>query len=242
MPIALITGANRGLGFALARALGRRGFHVLVGARNLERGHTAAGQLHAEGIAADALELDMERPETFQRAYDVVAERFGVLDVLVNNAGIQIESQVWNTNTTLHVPLDALRRTFQVNFFGPVELVRVLLPLLERSSDGRIVNVSTILASLQYQATPGSPTYETKTFAYNTSKTALNSFTIHLAHALRDSSIKVLSVHPGWVKTELGGEGALITPEQAAEPIAALICDPNPPTGVVLFRGKPLPW
>lgn len=242
MPIALVTGANRGLGFALARELAQRGFHVLVGARNLDRGQNAAASLRSEGFAADAVVLDMERPNTFAAVRDEIAAKFGVLDILVNNAGTMLEAEQWNTNTTLTISPDVLRRTFQINFFGPVELTQLLLPLLEHSPDGRIVNVSTILASLQLHATPGSNTYETKTFGYNSSKTALNAFTVHLAHALRQSRIKVIGIHPGWVKTELGGKGALIEPEDAARTIADAITSPTTPVGVVLFGGKQLPW
>lgn len=242
MPIALITGGNRGIGFALARELAERGFTVLIGARDTARGRQAADTLRSAGYQADWLELDMERPETFTAAGEAIITRFGVLDILVNNAGVMLESSEWNVNTTTTIPPDVLRRTFQINFFGAVELTQRLLPLLLRSNDGRIVNISTILASLELHATPGSNTYDTKTFGYNSSKTALNAFTVHLAHALRTTSVKVIGIHPGWVKTELGGKGALISPEQAARPIAELIVAPDPPTGVVLFRGKPLPW
>lgn len=242
MPTALITGANRGIGFALARELAQRGLHVFIGARDHARGKQAATSLASAGYNVEALPLDLERPETFTAARDTIADRSGTLDVLVNNAGVMLEATEWNVNTTTTISPDVLRRTFQINFFGAVELTQVLLPLLLRSPDGRIVNISTILASLELHATPGSNTYETKTFGYNSSKTALNAFTVHLAHALRNTSVKVISVHPGWVQTELGGKGALITPEQAARPIADLITAPNPPTGVVLFRGKPLPW
>ncbi|MCS7000690.1 MAG: SDR family NAD(P)-dependent oxidoreductase [Bacteroidota bacterium] len=242
MPIALITGANRGIGLALAQELGDRGFHVIVGSRVLQRGEEAVATLRQQGISAETIPIDMEQPETFIYARDRIAALHGVLDVLVNNAGVMLESSGWNVNTTTTISPDVLRRTFQVNFFGPVELTQLLLPLLEKSTSARIVNMSTILASLELHATPGSNTYDTKTFGYNSSKTALNAFTVHLAHALRNTNIKVIGVHPGWVKTELGGEGALITPQQAARPIADLITAPDPPTGVVIFRGKPLPW
>lgn len=242
MSIALITGANRGIGLALAGELCRRGFRVILGTRSLEKGTHAAQMLQSEGLQAEALELDLERPETFPAVVEHIAQRYGLLDVLVNNAGVMLEAQQWNVNTTTTVAPEILRRTFQVNFFGAVELTQRLLPLLEQSTDGRIVNISTILASLTYHATPGSNTYDTKTFAYNSSKAALNAFTVHLAHALRNTRIKVLSVHPGWVKTELGGEGALISPERAARAIADVVCSPTPPVGVVLFRGEPLPW
>jgi NAD(P)-dependent dehydrogenase (short-subunit alcohol dehydrogenase family) len=242
MAVALITGANRGIGFALAAALGERGFDVIIGSRNADRGEAAAAALRQRGINASALELDMERPETFTAARDIIAQQFGVVDVLVNNAGTKLEAGGWDVNTTLEISPETLKRTFQVNFFGPVALTQTLLPLLERSAGACIVNISTILASLELHATPGSNTYNTKTFGYNSSKTALNAFTVHLAHALKDRGIRVISIHPGWVKTELGGEGAIMTPEQAARTIADAITNPETPTGVVLFRGKPLPW
>ena len=124
-----------------------------------------------------------------------------------------------------------------------VELTQTLLPLLRKSEAGRIVNLSSILASLTLHATQGSPIYDAKTFAYDTSKTALNSFTIHLAHELRDTKIKVNSAHPGWVKTELGGPHAQMELGDGAKTSVELATLPeNGPTGGYFHMGKPLPW
>ena len=135
-----------------------------------------------------------------------IETEFGRLDILVNNAGIASEDM--SSNSTLTTTEETLRKIFETNFFAVVALTGALLPLLRKSAAGRIVNLSSILGSLKLHATPGSPIYGAKMFAYDASKTALNAYTIHLAHALKETKIKVNSAHPGWVKTELGGDGA----------------------------------
>ncbi len=241
--VALISGANKGIGFQTARELARRGYLVYAGSRDETRGRAAAQQLCSESLAVEYLWLDMENPRSFHEAVELLNSRHGSLDVLVNNAAEQNESEEWNVNTSATIAPDVLRRCFDINFFSLVELTQLLLPLLLKSDAGRIVNVSSILASLQLHATPGSNTYNTKTFAYNSSKAALNSFTIHLAHALRNTPIKVNSAHPGWVQTDLGGAGATLTVEQGAETLVQLATlDPDGPTGGYFFRGTILPW
>jgi len=159
----------------------------------------------------------------------------------VNNAGVLLDGRSGNATST--TPLSILRETFEVNFFAVVDLTQKLLPLIRKSSAGRIVNLSSILASLTLHATPGSPIYDAKTFAYDASKAALNSFTIHLAHELRGTKIKVNSAHPGWVKTEMGGEGAQLEIEDGARTSVELATLPdNGPTGAYLHMGEPLPW
>ena len=133
-------------------------------------------------------------------------EGFGRLDILVNNAGIMLDSR--KGNETSKTSQEYAAKTFDTNFFAVVALTQALLPLVQKSLGGRIVNLSSILGSNTLHATPGSSIYDAKTFAYDASKAALNSFTIHLAHELKDTKIKVNSAHPGWVKTEMGGEGA----------------------------------
>jgi NAD(P)-dependent dehydrogenase (short-subunit alcohol dehydrogenase family) len=239
--VALITGANKGIGFETARQLGALGITVLVGSRDGKRGEAAADQLRAQGIDARALKLDVLDPNDVKAAVQTIAREFGRLDILVNNAGISAESMVGNS--TLTTTEDILSRTFKTNFFAVVELTQALLPLLKKSTAGRIVNVSSILGSLKMQATEGSPTYATKMFAYNSSKTALNAFTIHLAHALKDAKIKVNSAHPGWVKTELGGEGAMMEIVDGAKTSVRLATLPDDgPTGGYFHLNEALPW
>src|ERR1700738_576599 len=205
--VALFTGGNKGLGFETARQLGASGITVLIGARDAAKGEAAAAKLKSEGIDARAIKLDVANVEDVKAAAKKIEKEFGVLDILVNNAGVMLDAFP-GPNVTSMTSAEVLRKTFDTNFFGLVELTQVLLPLLQKSEAGRIVNLSSILGSLTYHATPGSPVYEAKTFAYDTSKAALNSFTIHLAHELKDTQIKVNSAHPGWVKTDMGTDAA----------------------------------
>ena len=241
--VALVTGANKGIGFATAQKLAEHGITVLLGSRDEQKGKRAAETLQKLGMDAHHICIDMEERETFSIAAEYIERVYGKLDILINNAGVQIESETWQTNTTDTVPMEVLRRTFEVNFFGLVDLTQQMLPLLHKSDAGRIVNLTSILASLQHHATPGSNTYNTKTFAYNTSKTAVNSFTIHLAHALKDTKIKVNAAHPGWVKTDMGGKGAYLSLEEGASTSVylALIGDEGP-NGSYMHNNTILPW
>jgi NAD(P)-dependent dehydrogenase (short-subunit alcohol dehydrogenase family) len=239
--VALITGANKGIGLETARQLGALGITVLVGASDLKKGEAAAAELKKEGIDARALKLDVIDPNDVSAAAATIAREFGHLDILVNNAGISSESL--GANSTLTTSEDTLSRTFKTNFFAVVELTQALLPLLKKSPAARIVNVSSILGSLKLHATEGSPIYGAKMFAYDASKTALNAFTIHLAHALKDTKIKVNSAHPGWVKTELGGEGAVMEIVDGAKTSVRLATLPDDgPTGGYFHLEDALPW
>lgn len=241
--VALVTGANKGLGLETVRQLAQQGFTVLLGSRDIERGLRAAEKVRAEGLNVEFIELDMERPEQFPVVADYINRVYGHLDVLVNNAGVQIESDTWQTNNTETISPAVLRKTFDINFFGMVELTQALLPLLRKAPAARIVNLTSILASLSMHATPGSNTYNTKVLAYNASKAAVNAFTIHLAHLLKDTSIKVNSAHPGWVKTDMGGAGAsLDVADGAATTIALATLGSEGPTGAYVYRNTTLPW
>ena len=239
--VALITGANKGIGLETARQLGAQGIAVLVGARDLKRGEAAAAQLKAEGIDARALKLDVTDGRDRKAAAEAIAHDFGRLDILVNNAGIALESM--GANSTLTTGEEALRKIFDTNFFAVVALTDALLPLLRKSAAARIVNVSSILGSLHLHATEGSPIYNAKMFAYDASKTALNAYTIHLAHALRETKIKVNSAHPGWVTTDLGGPGAMMEIVDGAKTSVRLAMLPDDgPTGGYFHLNDTLPW
>jgi NAD(P)-dependent dehydrogenase (short-subunit alcohol dehydrogenase family) len=139
--------------------------------------------------------------------------------------------------------MDLLHKVFETNFFSVVALTQTLLPLIRKSPAGRIVNLSSILGSLTLQANPDSPIYHAKSFAYDASKTALNAFTIHLAYELRDTNIKVNSAHPGWVKTDMGGEQAPMELSEGGKTSAALaLLKDDGPTGGYFHLGDPLPW
>jgi NAD(P)-dependent dehydrogenase (short-subunit alcohol dehydrogenase family) len=239
--VALVTGANKGIGLETARQLGKLGILVLIGSRDLAKGEAAAEELKKDGVDARAVKLDVDNSADYEAVKKLIEKDYGVLDILINNAGIMIDSR--KGNETSKTSQDTLRKTFNTNFFAVVGLTQTLLPLLKKSLGGRIVNLSSILGSQTLHATPGSPIYEAKTFAYDASKAALNSFTIHLAHELKDTKVKVNSAHPGWVKTEMGGEGAQLDVETGAKTSVELATlQDNGPNGGYFHLGKPLPW
>jgi NAD(P)-dependent dehydrogenase (short-subunit alcohol dehydrogenase family) len=246
--VAFITGANKGLGLETARGLGALGITVVIGSRDEANGRAAVEKLRAQGIPKiEAVRFDVNKPDDHQWIANHLAEQYGKLDVLVNNAGVLLDEihtgSPEGSNTTSTVPMDVLRKTFETNFFAVVALTRALLPLIRKSPAGRIVNLSSILGSLTLHSDPSSPIYATKGFAYDASKTALNAFTVHLAHELRNTSIRVNSAHPGWVKTDMGGASAPMEISEGGKTSVQLATLPDDgPTGGFFHLGKPLPW
>jgi NAD(P)-dependent dehydrogenase (short-subunit alcohol dehydrogenase family) len=243
--VAFITGGNRGLGFQTAIELKDAGVKVVIGSRNLAQGEQAVAKLRAAGVDADVLEFDITKASDAQAAYDYFNSRYGRLDILVNNAGIAagVFPGTGPEHSATQVSADLLHKVFETNFFAQVALTNALLPLIRKSEAGRIVNLSSILGSLALHADPKSPIYHAKSFAYDASKTALNAYTVHLAYELRDTKIKVNSAHPGWVKTDMGGEQAPMELSEGAKTSAALATLPDDgPTGGYFHLGKPLPW
>lgn len=239
--VALISGANKGLGLEMARQLGQKGITVVVTARDEQKGGAAAGKLRDQDVDAHFCKLDVTKKADQEATFSFLEQNFGRLDILINNAGISAEG-LGDVKTSVGTD-EALRQTFETNFFAPVSLTRILLPLLRKSEAGRIVNMSSILGSQTLHAKPDSPIYDFKSFAYDASKAALNSFTIHLAHELRDTKIKVNSAHPGWVKTDMGTDAApMEIPEGAKTGVELALVDENGPTGGFFHLGKPLPW
>ena len=235
--VALITGANRGIGFETARELGEQGMIVLLGSRDLEKGNAAAAKLAAKGISAEALKLDVTNAADHATAFDYIEKKHGKLDVLVNNAAIVVKDR------SPLVPVEALREIFEINFFSLVALTQKLLPLIKKSSAGRIVNVSSVMGSLTLLSDPTSWIYNLKTFAYGSSKTALNAFTVCLAHELRDTNIKVNSADPGWVKTDMGGPDALLEVSEGGKSSVRLATLPDDgPTGSFFRVEQSFPW
>ena len=218
--IALITGANKGIGLETARQLGQQNITVLLGARDSRKGETAAERLRKEGIDAHPIVIDVSDPESIRKAAIQVERDFGRLDILVNNAGVMTDER---TKKVSEQSLETWRETFATNVFGLIATTNAFLPLLRKSEAGRIVNLSSILGSIEFHAKPGSPIYESKdTPAYNVSKAAVNAYTVQLAHELKDTKIKVNAAHPGWVKTDMGGEGAVMEIEDGAKTSVAL--------------------
>jgi NAD(P)-dependent dehydrogenase (short-subunit alcohol dehydrogenase family) len=244
--VAFITGANKGIGLETARGLGKLGYVVVLGSRDAGRGRAAADKLKSEGIeSVEPFQVDTTNQDDHKQVARHIEERYGRLDVLVNNAGVELDGADFggNFNSTSTIPLDTLRRTFETNFFGTVALTLTLLPLICKSAAGRIVNVSSILGSLTLHADPSSEIYNKKAFGYDTSKTALNAFTVHLAHELRNTKIKVNSAHPGWVQTDMGGSAAPLDLSEGGKTSIQLATLPDEgPTGGYFHMGKKVPW
>ncbi|HEX4668106.1 MAG TPA: SDR family oxidoreductase [Chthoniobacterales bacterium] len=238
---ALITGANKGIGFETARQLGQQEITVLVGARDARKGEEAAGKLRQEGIDAHALTIDVSKAESIKAAAEQVGRDYGRLDILINNAGVMLDEK---DKKVSEQSLETWRETFETNLFGLIATIQAFLPLLRKSEAGRIVNLSSILGSITLHAKPGSPIYESKGYAsYNVSKSAVNAYTVQLAYELKDTTIRVNAAHPGWVKTEMGGEGATMEIEEGAKTSVALATiGADGPNGAYLHLGEPLPW
>jgi NAD(P)-dependent dehydrogenase (short-subunit alcohol dehydrogenase family) len=239
--IALITGANKGLGFEMARQLGQAGVTVVLAARDPKKGEAAAEKLRGEGLDAQFVKLDVTDEKDYAAAKSAIEKKYGKLDILINNAGIS-SGDLGGEKASLATQ-DTLHTIFETNFFAPVALTQALLPLLEKSDAGRIVNMSSILGSQTLHSDPKSPIYDFKALSYDASKAALNSFTIHLAYELKDTKIKVNSAHPGWVKTDMGTDAApMEIPEGAKTGVALALLGEDGPTGGFFHLGKPLPW
>jgi NAD(P)-dependent dehydrogenase (short-subunit alcohol dehydrogenase family) len=236
--IALVTGANKGIGLEICRQLLAKDYRVLLGSRDRDRGETAAASLGID--AADVVEIDMAKPATFETARELIETKHGKLDVLINNAG-GAEDADW-ASTAENLPLDILRRTFETNFFGLVDLTQRLLPLLRKSDAPRIVNQTSILASLTEHSDPASSIAGINALAYDSSKTAVNAFTVHLAKALAGANFKVNSAHPGNVKTDLNAHGDLTVETGAETAVALAVLPEDGPTGGFFHLGKSLPW
>ena len=237
--IALITGANKGIGKEIARQLGARGMTVLIGARDARRGEEAAAELKAGGADAHFLPLDVTDEAGIRAAAAQIEADYGKLDVLVNNAGIAIDPGL---SSALTLELADLRRTYETNVFGVFSVTQAFVPLLQRSQAGRIVNLSSTLGSLTDNSDPQWAFAAVKPLAYNSSKAALNMITVIFAASLQDTPIKVNAACPGSVETDLNPYGAR-TAEQGAAVVVRLATLPaDGPTGGFFDEGGIVPW
>ena len=228
--IALVTGANRGIGLEVVRQLARRGMVVILGARDRAKGQRAAKRLRDTGLAVVPRRLDVTEPETIQQLATELDQEFGRLDVLVNNAGALYDP--WQRATQVDFRL--VQEAWEINTVGPWRMCHACVPLLRKSQAGRIVNVSSEAGSLASMGA-GTP-------AYSVSKAALNALTRVLAAELRGARILVNAVCPGWVATDMGGGGGRPVAEGAAGVVWAATLPDNGPTGGFFRDGKPLPW
>ena len=237
--IALITGANKGLGFETARQLANKGVTVLLGARNETRGKEAAEKLKSEGFDAEFIHVDVTDEKTLQTAAKYVEENYGKLDILVNNAGIAVDSG----EKLDELGLETIRKTFDTNFFGVIAATKAFLPLVKKSDSGRIVNVSSGLGSLAQNSDPNWEFAAVKPIAYNSSKAALNMFTVILADQLKDTKIKVNAADPGYTATDLNQNSGPKTVEQGASIIFDLATLPDDgATGGYFDDQGVVPW
>ena len=227
--IALVTGGNRGIGFELVKQLAHKGFEVILTSRDSNKGLQALERLEAFHVDVSHIEMDLDDKESIQQAARIVNERYGRLDVLINSAGIILENKKVVEDPTI------LERTMQTNFFGAFHVISAFMPLMERNQFGRIVNVSSEYGALDQMSRSG-------VGAYKLSKYALNGLT-QLIAAETSGDIKVNSVDPGWVSSDMGGRSAPITPKQAAESILLLTSpDHSCPNGGFFRNGKQIPW
>ncbi|WP_020651263.1 SDR family oxidoreductase [Solimonas variicoloris] len=239
--IALVTGGNRGIGLETARQLAAQDVLVIVAARDYGKAAEAARELRKGAQQAEAVQLDVTDAASIAAAAEEVGRRHGRLDILINNAGVIGSSPDGQPSSQ---PVAEWRRIFETNVFGLVETTQGFLPLLKKSEAGRIVHLSSILGSNTLHETPGSPIYEFKAVpAYSASKSAVNSYTVHLAYELRDTPIKVNAAHPGYVKTEMNhGAGELDVPDGARTSVALALLGPDGPSGKLIHLGQVLPW
>lgn len=220
--IALVTGANRGIGRAIALQLAAQGIHVIVASRDAEAGAVVVGEIESTGGSAESLCLDVAKEEQRLAAYDFVASSHERLDILVNNAGVALDKWI----PGLELDLELLRQTMEVNLYAPLRLCQLFIPLMQAQRHGRVVNLSTELASLS--------TMEMGyTVAYRSAKAALNAVTKMVSLELKEyPDILVNAAAPGWVKTELGGGDATRTPEEGADtPVWLATLPAGGPTG-----------
>jgi NAD(P)-dependent dehydrogenase (short-subunit alcohol dehydrogenase family) len=237
--IALVTGANRGIGFEIARRLAEKKITVLIGARNPEHGVQAQAELRRDKLDAHSVQLDVTQVLSIQSAVGRIKDEFGRLDILVNNAGIMIDANTGITDLNLTI----FQNTLESNALGPLLLSQACLPLMKANNYGRIVNMSSTLGSLTHIASPDSPFKDVQSPAYRLSKTVLNGITVLLASELRGTNILVNSACPGWVRTEMGGNHAPLSPQEGADtPVWLATLPDGGPSGGFFRERQPIPW
>jgi NAD(P)-dependent dehydrogenase (short-subunit alcohol dehydrogenase family) len=231
--VALVTGGNRGVGLEIARQLAARGHHVVVGARNKDSGDSSAAGLRELGYSSSAVELDVTDPDSIRAAVSGTAMEFGGVDVLVNNAGIAIDA--WPSHRPSDPQFDRIKATFETNLFGAWSCASEVLPHMRAAGYGRIVNITSNMASLGLTADAESP-------AYRISKAALNMLTVLLAAEVRDEGILVNSASPGYTRTEMSPKATRGVELGADTAVWLATLPPDGPSGGYFYERAPLPW
>jgi NAD(P)-dependent dehydrogenase (short-subunit alcohol dehydrogenase family) len=249
-PVALVTGANKGIGLQIAKDLSSSGFTVLLGSRDLEKGRIAASSIEGD---AHGVELDVTSEESIALAAAQIRREYGRLDVLINNAGISHVAsapdeperpleELARSGLLTSVPLDDLRAIFETNVFGAVAVTQAMLPLLREAKNARIVNVASSGGSLTLNSDPSNH-HRAMYGAYSASKTALNAVTVAFAASLEAEGIKVNSACPGFTATDLNGfRGTRSVVQAAHEPVRLALIGADGPTGTFSNEDGPLPW
>jgi NAD(P)-dependent dehydrogenase (short-subunit alcohol dehydrogenase family) len=236
---ALVTGANKGIGLAIARGLAQAGMSVWLGARDRSRGEDAVEKLLSEGLDVRLIEIDVADDGSVQRAVDTVAKEVGALHVLVNNAGIIVDA----ATPPSRVRLEDARATYEVNLFGPIRVTQAFVPLLTAAMDARIVMMGSGLGSLALITDPTSIYSSVNLLAYTSSKVALNAVTVSFAKELEPLGIKVNVVEPGHVQTDLNDNTGVLTPDEgAATAIRMALIGQDGPTGGFFGSHGRQPW
>ncbi|MDT2493735.1 SDR family oxidoreductase [Enterococcus avium] len=247
--LALITGANRGMGFEMAKEIGKKGHRILLGARNEESEKNAVKQLEELHIDADFIQIDVSNHSSILQAAETIKQRYGYLSILINNAGISLD----NFRTPTQLDLDTIRKDFEVNFFGLIDVTQTMLPLLEQTDDAKILNISSEMGSLTAATSVNSPLYNASAAGYQSSKAAVNMYTIKLAKELSertDSIITVNAIDPGMVATDFGGgtaedakkHGAKSIEEGIARAVELAISNENKITGTFSNTSGTVAW
>ncbi|WP_429970265.1 SDR family oxidoreductase [Fructilactobacillus sp. Tb1] len=238
--LTLITGADKGMGFEMAKELGQKGQHILLGSRNQANGERAVTELEKLDIKVDLVILDVTDEETIQAAAQLIQSKFGYLNILINNAGIALDAH----QSPVDIPVATIRKDFDVNYFGVIQVTQAMIPLLKQSETAQIINISSEMGSLTLATTPGSISFDHTAVGYQSSKAALNMWTIDLAKVLKADKINVNAVNPGWVKTSFGGSdaGALTPAEVVARTVELALGAGKLVTGTFSDTHGIVPW
>ena len=209
LPVAVVTGGNRGMGLTTCQILAEKGFHVLLASRSFDSGKSVAKTLSDQGLSIEAVKLEVTNQADIDALAEYLRDEYGRIDVLINNAGILIDGDLNNPTGICDTDVDVIRKTIEVNTIAPIMLIKALLPLMQKADYGRIVNISSGMGQLSDMGGqhPG----------YRISKTALNAVTAIFAAELKGSGITINAVCPGWVRTDMGGNNADRSPEQGID-------------------------